>query len=230
MFYITGDVHRKWNRVMSFCSQMGTTKNDVMIVLGDAGINYYGAGRDAAIKEYLSSLNITLFCVHGNHENRPQNIPSYRAAEFCGGNVYVEPEYPNLIFADDGQIYNLNGKKCMVIGGAYSVDKYFRLSQGRHWWPDEQPDDAIKDKVEQALVSEGYSVDAFLTHTCPFKYIPTEMFLPCIDQSTVDNSTELWLDQIEDACDYKEWYCGHYHTTKQVDKLQFMFENYKIFD
>ena len=26
--------------------------------------------------------------------------------------------------------------------------------------------------------------------------------------------------------DYKKWYCGHYHTRKQIDKMQFMFEDF----
>lgn len=39
--------------------------------------------------------------------------------------------------------------------------------------------------------------DIILSHTCPFKYEPREMFLAVIDQSTVDTSTERWLDTIE---------------------------------
>ena len=48
------------------------------------------------------------------------------------------------------------------------------------------------------------------SHTCPRKYEPVEHFMPGIDQSKVDKSTENWLDTIEDRLDYKEWYCGHW--------------------
>lgn len=34
----------------------------------------------------------------------------------------------------------------MVIGGAYSVDKFYRLSRGMKWWPDEQSSPAIKEE------------------------------------------------------------------------------------
>ena len=51
------------------------------------------------------------------------------------------------------------------------------------------------------------------------KYEPTEVFLPGINQSTVDKSTERWLDTIEKRLQYDEWYCGHYHTSKRMDKL-----------
>ena len=50
------------------------------------------------------------------------------------------------------------------------------------------------------------------------------MFLEGIDQSTVDNSTELFLDEIEKTTNYKKWFCGHYHTNKKIDKIVFMFD------
>lgn len=68
-------------------------------------------------------------------------------------------------------------------------------------------------------------VDIVLTHTCPYKYIPREMFLPNIDQTTVDNSTEVFLDEIEEKLNYQKWYCGHYHTDKNIDSIRFMFKD-----
>ena len=41
MAYITGDTHRDFDRVEKFCEENGTTADDVLIILGDAGINYY---------------------------------------------------------------------------------------------------------------------------------------------------------------------------------------------
>jgi len=57
--------------------------------------------------------------------------------------VFFEEEYLNIFFAKDGEIYNINNKKTMVIGGAYSVDKYYRLGRGYSWWEDEQPSEII---------------------------------------------------------------------------------------
>lgn len=48
------------------------------------------------------------------------------------GIVYVEEQYPNILFAKDGEIYNFNGKKVMPIGGAYSIDKYYRIRMVCH--------------------------------------------------------------------------------------------------
>ena len=40
---------------------------------------------------------------------------------------------------------------------------------------------------------------------------------------------EEFLDTVEETVKYDKWYCGHYHTEKIVDKIEFMFENIKEF-
>ena len=52
--------------------------------------------------------------------------------------------------------------------------------------------------------------------------MPCEVFLSGVDQSKVDKSTEEFLDEVESNIQYKKWYCGHYHTDKQVDRIRFM--------
>ena len=132
---------------------------------------------------------------------------------------------PNLLFAIDGEVYDLDGIKTIAIGGAYSVDKYYRLAMGWNWWADEQPSAEIKAKVEQALAARDWNIDIVLSHTVPLKYEPVEVFMSGFDQSKVDKSTEIWLDSIEDRLTYKHWYAGHYHTEKTIDKLTLMFES-----
>lgn len=75
--YLTGDTHGNFSRIEKFCTKMETSKDDIIIVLGDAGINFNGGWIDLQNKKYISSLPITLFCIHGNHEQRPTNFPSY---------------------------------------------------------------------------------------------------------------------------------------------------------
>ena len=226
MIYLTGDIHGDPTQVELFCSKMQLTEKDTIIMLGDVGLNYYGGKRDRLPKRILSSLPVTFLCIHGNHENRPQNIPEYKPTIWNGGRVLVDEEHPNILFAEDAHIYDLDGKKALAIGGAYSVDKFYRLQRGFGWWADEQPSELTKRKVE-GVVSECKDIDIILSHTCPKKYIPTEMFLPMIDQSSVDNSTEEWLDTIEDTVNYKAWYCGHWHTDKRIDKMHFLFTTFE---
>ena len=225
MIYVTGDTHRDFKQVAAFCDKVRSTTDDILIILGDAGINYYGGEKDRALKRLLADLPITMFCIHGNHERRPETL-DYSETVWHGGAAYWEPSFPNLLFAKDGEVYVLDGKRCIAIGGAYSVDKPIRLAEGWHWWPDEQPSPEIRERVEARLEKEGWRVDVVLSHTCPLKYEPREMFISGVSQAGVDKSTEQWLDTIEDRLDYDRWLCGHYHTVKQIDKLRFLFNNF----
>lgn len=153
------------------------------------------------------------------------HIPTYKTKEWHGGTVWYEEAHPSVLFAKDGEIYDLEGLRHIVIGGAYSVDKFYRLSRGYGWWSDEQPSEEIKQYVEQQLKENA--IDVVLSHTCPFKYEPVEEFLPGIDQSTVYDSTEKWLDVIEETTDYMAWFCGHWHTNKRIDKMHFLFHQFE---
>ena len=224
--YLTGDTHGRFERIACFCRDYRTTREDVLIILGDAGVNYYLNHRDETLKQYIATMPITLLCIHGNHEARPTAALGYEPVECFGGTVMAQREYPNLLFALDGVVYELCGRSCIAIGGAYSIDKQYRILRGAAWWPDEQPDEEIKRRVESALARRGWHVDVVLSHTTPLSYEPTEAFLPFIDQSTVDTSTEQWLDEIERRLHYDRWYAGHFHTTKCVDKLRIMYQDY----
>jgi 3-oxoacid CoA-transferase subunit A len=203
MVILTGDTHGEFDRILDFCDTYDTTTEDVMVILGDAGINYYLDERDQQTKFQLAQLPITLFCVHGNHEERPEELPTYEEKRWRGGLVYCEQDYPDLLFAKDGELYEFGEKKAVVIGGAYSVDKYYRLANGLPWFPTEQPDDVIKAAVERQLDKADWQVDYVFSHTVPLRYIPQHGFLPTIDQRTVDRSTEEWLDGLEGRLHYE---------------------------
>lgn len=201
--YLTGDTHGRFERIACFCKDNDTTPDDLLIILGDAGINYYGGHRDKKLKQYIASMPITLLCIHGNHERRPTAGLGYERARRFGGEVMVQSEFPNQLFALDGEVYELGGQSCIAIGGAYSIDKEYRLMRGGGW-----------------------QADIVLSHTTPLSLEPREAFLPFIDQRTVDTSTEEWLDGIERRLDYKRWYAGHFHTVKETGKLRLMYQNY----
>ena len=180
-------------------------------------------------KEFLESLPITVFAIHGNYEQRPQAVGGYVEKVWRRGVVYQEEEYPSLLFAKDGEVFDLDGKQAIVMGGAYSIDKMVRHMYGYGWWQDEQPLGEVKRYVESRLDGLGWKVDVVLSHTTPLKYEPVEVFMAGVDQNKVDKSTEEWLDGIEDRLDYGKWYCGHYHTEKKVDRVEIMFENFDMF-
>ena len=224
MVYVTGDIHGDPERIVQFCLSMKPRRSDTIIILGDVAANYTGGARDEWVKQTLEQLKISILCIHGNHEMRPSTIETYKLKEWKGGLVWYEEAYPHLLFAKDGEIYSIEGKTYIAIGGAYSVDKLYRIERNYSWWEDEQPSDEIKSYVE-SQIEKFKSVDYVLSHTCPFKYEPCEAFLNFIDQNTVDDSTERWLDEIEEKLDYKLWFCGHWHIDKRIDKMHFIFKS-----
>ena len=227
MFYITGDRHRHFLGLFHYCEKNKLTADDTIIILGDAGINYYGQSIDKQLKRSLSSQKITFFCIHGNHEQRPETIDTYKEKIAFEAPVYFEEEYPNVLFAKDGEIYNLGGYQTLVIGGAYSIDKYARIKRGEPWWEDEQPSDKLKIRLLNRLITEKPKIDIVLSHTCPYRYIPLEGLIDGIDQTIIDQSTEHFLDTLETQIDYKKWYCGHFHIDKEVDNIEFLYSKIK---
>jgi len=226
--YVTGDKHGDLKSVAWFAQEENLSAGDVIIVLGDAGLNYFGDARDERAKEAVARITPSILCIHGNHEMRPQSLPDiYRERHWKGGTVFVEDDFPNILFAKDGEIYDLDGISAIASGGAYSVDKWYRLKRGWKWFSDEQPSEEVKALVEDKLEALGWKVDIVLSHTCPFSYEPVEAFIPGIDQSSVDSSTELWLDRIEGRLDYKKWYCGHWHIEKEVGRMRFMYHEFE---
>ena len=122
MLYFSGDIHGFPWEVKRFCAEMHLTGDDILVLLGDVGANYYGDYRDFAMKQALSKAEPTILCIHGNHEMRPQKVKGYHEAVWHGGKVWVQDQFPKLLFAQDGEIYNIHGLRYIVIGGAYSVD------------------------------------------------------------------------------------------------------------
>ena len=255
MIYITGDKHGRFDSIEYFCNAKHTTKDDILIVLGDLGVNYYGGRRDKSRKRYLNNMPITTIAIRGNHELRPD--PSWPIRTIANdaviGNFAVEPGFESILYALDGRSYTLHTsdgwKSAFVIGGAYSVDKYYRLgayAAGNHdmlWFEDEQLSDDEKKQVKSSLLRhivlaeeanpEGNGFpDYLLTHTCPLSLEPVDMFLPQVDQSTVDTSTEEFLDDILRTLEgnhvkYEKWFCGHWHTDRTApENLRFVFNDF----
>lgn len=221
MIYITGDVHAKFAPVAEFCQTHDTTDDDVLIILGDAGINFHGEAKDRAKKDFLKTLPITLFCLHGNHDMRPTAIDTYKEVSCAGGIAYVEDGYENLLFAKDGELFDFDGLRTITLGGAYSIDKELRIGLKWPWFEDEQPSDAIRQHAETILDKNKRTVDVVLSHTAPLSKIPFSK--PPRFPLDIDTSTERWLDTIEQSISYRHWYCGHFHVDKDIENFTYLF-------
>lgn len=221
MFWITGDLHGDFSRFNIFSTSIPERKTWNVIVLGDAGINFWLSKRDEKLKHNICRAysNICFYLVRGNHEERPENISGMEIVydEQVKGYVYLQKEFPNIKYFIDGNEYEIEGLKILVIGGAYSVDKWYRLEKQAMgcyggWFPEEQLSKEEMKKISDT--HKGKSFDLILSHTCPISYQPRDLFLGFIDQSRVDNSMELWLEELKNEINWKVWLFGHYHADR----------------
>ena len=216
---ITGDTHgRNCERLRNIRDNMPeyAPEETAVIILGDAGFCYYLDSSDRRHKKEASRYGYTIYCVHGNHEARPSEELGMHLIhdDFVGGTVWVEDEFPLIRYFCAWGEYNIIGRKTLVIGGAYSVDKFYRLQNGWRWFEDEQL--APHEMTACMKNAKDREFDLILSHTLPYNYLPTDMFLKSINQSTVDNTMEIWLQELSQAIEWKIWLGGHFH----VDRIQ----------
>lgn len=242
---ITGDLHGDFKKIRYICKECQTSKEDTLIILGDCGFNYFLNKRDEELKEKISEYPITIFAVRGNHELRPEKMKNeWHYEYYFFGLVIVEDKYPNIKYAIDGRSYcfpwilkeeELFFYRFFVIGGAYSPDKDIRIKNNWSWFEDEQLNKEEREEIIKNLnwlydnKAKG-PVDIFLSHTCPLKYEPKELFFPETDQSKVDKSMEKFLDEIESKYDYKFWFFGHFHGDKKINSFDKNKEQFLLFN
>ena len=87
MIYYTGDIHGNPNKILNFINDHSLSRDATIVILGDAGLNYYCDRRDAHIKHWLNEPGVTIFSIHGNHEERPYNRPGYHESVWHGGKM-----------------------------------------------------------------------------------------------------------------------------------------------
>lgn len=205
-FFLTGDTHgRTAERLETLKSKHPDLEpaETALIILGDAGFNFYLNESDYKNKKQVNDMGYIVYCLRGNHEERPENISGMiiMVDHDIHGEVYVESMFSNIRYLMDGNVYDFGVFTTLCIGGAYSVDKWYRLQNFRQsngwcgWFAEEQlfPDEMnyITKKVKNNYF------DFVFTHTCPHCWEPTDLFISGIDQSAVDKSMEDWLDKLK---------------------------------
>lgn len=231
-FILTGDIHGGRNAI----ARLGNINRNMseynpeetaIIILGDAGFNFWLNNTDKKYKKLACAYGYHVYCVRGNHEERPENL-GYQVEwdENVNGNVYVDSSFPLIRYFVDGGEYNINGHSILVIGGAYSIDKWYRLARAGYapeeaetadpkkcgWFKDEQLTEDERGDIWDKVQNKHY--DFVFTHTAPLDWEPTDLFLNGIDQSTVDKSMEVWLNRLKDCFTWGVYCFGHYHADR----------------
>lgn len=225
-YLVTGDFHTRLDRFYNLYKTYNP-ETTAIICLGDCGFNFYLNNNDIKLKQKAEELGFTFYCLRGNHDARPQDIEdmSFIYDPEVNEYIYMETQFPHIRYLVDGGLYNFNGIITYTIGGAYSVDKWYRILRAGYTEENNNPKatgwfaNEMLDEMERATIltfSKDLTVDLVLTHTCPLSWEPTDLFLPYLDQSKVDKTMETFLEKVKKTVNWKIWLFGHYHDDRLV--------------
>lgn len=236
-WFIRGDTHGDFSWLQQHMFEALEPTETAFIILGDCGINTGKEPRDSDVKRAIAQTGFNIYCVRGNHEIRPSDVPTIKLEwdPYVQGNVYVESAYPTIKYFQDYGIYYIKTDKreyrTLVISGGYSIDKFWRLKNKYFWYPYEQLSTSEMKEIEVLLSQTNEEFDFVFSHTCPYSWMPRELFLSQVDQSLVDNTMELWMDKIKDKIKFNCWVFGHYHSDKIIQPhVELMYNNIKLLD
>jgi len=191
---LIGDVHGKWVEYKNLVSQF---PGQTTIQVGDMGVGFPN-------KETLD-LPETAFWIRGNHDN----------PELCR-------KHPNYL--GDYGTKEIDGYKVFFLGGAWSIDRRFRL-EGVSWWPDEELSITELNKAFDCYFD--YKPDIVITHDVPMaasQKVLSRFLLPGQLPNLHPTRTGQALSAMFRAYKPKLWVFGHYHGSwsAQIDGTEFI--------
>ena len=183
------------------------------IILGDAGFLWLGnAVEEMRIFNTLKERSFPVLCVFGNHDpvlgrNDLQEIDIGIGEKV----IVIKNENPFIAYLKRGKIYTIEGKRFLVLGGALSIDKEYRIP-GLSWWKEEYWSKPEEKSLFKLFKKEN-NFDYVLSHTGPnrinetiFKSINKVGLSPVFfDEVAALN------EKIDCKISCKQWFCGHWH-------------------
>lgn len=227
---LTGDIHGEAfaleSRLLDGDGKPLVGEGDTLVCLGDVGL-LYGEYLMGDLRRLMTRLPCDVVVMRGNHDAR--YCRDMRSGAFahgrvlerswCGGTVLYDRKCPNILYVpDEGGLFTIEGRSCLFVPGAFSVDGEWRRSRGYPWEPEEQLTDSEMDAL--LVLARENRIDYVLSHTCPLSWEPhlCDLFLQVVDQARVDHAMERWMDGLLDvvAPTLRGWYFGHYHADRPI--------------
>ena len=180
------------------------------IILGDGSFMWPGNQKnEEKIYGELARRKFPILCVIGNHEPilGMDNVPETDIG--IGETVYQIWKHPFIAYLKRGKVYSIDGFKCLVLGGALSIDKNGHIPQ-KTWWEREYWSEAEKQDVLNLLKTENV-FDFVLSHTGPEKINNLILGYSNPFRTTISDEVAVLNDRIDAKIQCQDWFCGHLH-------------------
>ena len=232
MIYITGDTHNITDMsnlssrdMKLWCQVQGDNYKNitVAIVLGDFGLPWSStceideAGihprnrTDRYLLKWYNEKPFKVLAVQGNHDNYDM-IEKLPEVEMFGAKVLKVSD--NVFYFKRGEVYTIEGKRFLVLGGALSDDKAYRIPH-ESWWPQEEWSEEEKKACLEKIAACGGKFDYVLSHTGPSAgiaetddFFKNEKYL----KEVLKDSTVVFNDKVNEMIEYQKWFFGHWHS------------------
>lgn len=182
---VVGDIHAHWvklNRLIDI------ERPDIILQVGDLGYwpHIYPM-------KHVDMKNTVMYFCPGNHE------------DWIALNSLEDlMVHPHVFYMPKGSMLTLaSGHNVLFMGGAYSVDKEFRVP-GYSWFPDEM----ISAQDMENLPDD--KIDIIISHTSPLEF-GMKGNLPGMPQ--VADQSQDYLSQLLEKYSPSQWFFGHWHTS-----------------
>lgn len=219
---MVGDTHGEARAItdkIDYAKKIGNIQR--LVVLGDFGLwwGYDGVKFLDEINAYAKANNVQIFAIPGNHENHEwwdaiiEHAPKSHGWAYARTHVLLSPKV---------HAFRWGGKQFVVAGGAYSIDKEWRIQRERGWdiyekrkcvpldFPLWSPGEQLTDEQVEEFRKIGNEVktDYLLTHDCSDKTPFRGRFKP-------DLESKIHRQRIDKVLKYinpKYHFHGHMHT------------------
>jgi predicted phosphodiesterase len=223
MIFVTGDIHNSdFHRFKKFKSEFKPTKDDVLLVAGDFGLPWYlpesmNHSSDLFYIKQLSEKPFMTCFVDGNHENFDL-LNALPQVEMFGNTCGKLSD--KIFHLKRGNIYTIQGKKILALGGASSVDKAWRIiheqTKGQKvWWKQELWTFEDEENCLKNLDAHEWKVDFVISHTCPSVII--DKLVPKGTPLHPDPTQKI-LEMVFADLQFGKWYFGHWHVDEVLDE------------
>ena len=202
MIYLISDVHEDINFPGLEEYLEKATDDDLLIILGDVGLNFQDTEENRKFTEQFLSLEKNIAFIDGNHDNF-EYYNSFPEEEWKGGIVGRISE--NIVHLKRGNVFEFEGKTFFVFGGCKSSPKW---KEAGLWHFGEEPDDEQLATAYSSLKKHNLQVDYILTH----KYEQTP------ERGTVSEKLKELTQFIDENVKFNKWFSGHWHKESEIDE------------